>query len=44
MEKINLTEEEKDQIRDNFDAWGHDYTLLYPVVEEIVQERMTQEK
>jgi len=40
MSGIELTEEEKDKIREGFDAWGHDYTELYPVVEEIVENRM----
>ena len=31
-----LTEADRNAICDNFDAWYHDYTALYPVVEEIL--------
>jgi hypothetical protein len=36
---IELTDDERDDIREAFDAWGHDYTLLYPVVQQIVDSR-----
>lgn len=40
---VRLTESEMDQIIENFDARGNDFTKLFPIVEKIIRDRLAGE-